>query len=225
MGIFFKGKDRFGIPENDNGETVVLLHGLFTGAYIMAPLARHLRKCGYRTAAYDYPTVTQELPPLGEGLAAFLNAERFNTAAKIHFVTHSMGGLLFRAAVNDISPERRKQIGRVVMIAPPNKGSDMAALAVKAVPGARHIVAAIHNLSSAPDSFANTFPEPPHSCEIGVIAASCDWEVRRPYTHLTHEWAHIVLKGTHTGILFSAEAAEQTRCFIQNGKFKEGRAS
>ena len=57
MGIFFKGKDRFGIPENDNGETVVLLHGLFTGnadTVLSYMIIRRLRR-NFRRWGKDLP--------------------------------------------------------------------------------------------------------------------------------------------------------------------------
>ena len=104
------------------------------------------------------------------------------------------------------------------MIAPPNRGSDTAALAVRLVPGAEHLVAPIRDLSSSPDSFANTFPVPDGMPETGIIAASHDRRVRLEYTGLEH-CPRIVLPGGHNKVLFRPETAEQTFRFIIAGSF------
>ena len=104
------------------------------------------------------------------------------------------------------------------MVAPPNRGSDTAALAVKLVPGAEHLVAPIRDLSSATDSFANTFHVPDGMPETGIIAASHDRRVRLEYTVLGN-YPRIVLPGGHNEVLFLPETAEQAFRFITAGSF------
>ena len=215
---YFRATHRISKPDTPPEGTVVLIHGLFLASFIMDRIARHFLRHGWQVVHYDYPTMRKNIPAHGADLAGFLNSPLFDDIPRIDFVTHSMGGLLLRCAAGSLTDVRRNQLGRAVMVAPPNRGSDTAALGVKLVPGAEHLVAPVRDLSSAPDSFANTFPVPDAMPETGIIAASHDRRVRLEYTALA-DCPRIVLPAGHTGVLFLRETAEQAFRFITAGSF------
>lgn len=199
--------------------TVIMIHGLFVGSYVFRYLSDRFRQRGWTVALYDYPTVRRDLPEHATRLARELESARFDASGPLHFVTHSMGALVLRGALGELSEERLACLGRAVMIAPPNRGSDSAARAEKWLPGVRKLVAPIHDLSSVPDSFANTAPMPQTRLEIGIIAAASDRRVRIEYTHLDCMRDHRVLPGAHTWILFRRATFDQTWNFLCSGKF------
>ena len=103
-------------------ECVILLHGLARTSRAMEDMEEALEENGYRVANVGYPSrdyAIEELAPMAidEGL------ERCGDAATVHFVTHSLGGILVRYYYADHDVER---VGRVVMLAPPNQGSKVA---------------------------------------------------------------------------------------------------
>jgi hypothetical protein len=147
---------------------------------------------------------------LNEDIAVTLATSRFE---RLHFVTHSLGSIIVRAMLRE---GRLPQLGRVVMLAPPNAGSHMA-WALSPVLG--WLCPVLREISTAPNSYVNQLGAPSWK-EIGVIAASNDWMVRRRSTHLETQLDHIVIRGDHIRLPLLRETAEQVVHFLNKGAFR-----
>ncbi len=101
--------------------TVVLLHGLGRTHRSMSTMAAALEAEGYRVVNIGYPSRHHTVSALADSVAAELDACCAGEE-RIHFVTHSLGGILVRTYQGSHGRER---IGRVVMLSPPNRGSEI----------------------------------------------------------------------------------------------------
>jgi pimeloyl-ACP methyl ester carboxylesterase len=104
-------------------ESVVLLHGLARTADSMSRMAGALEAAGYHVCNVSYPSRQHSIEELTtDFVAPAVRACRSSEMDTVHFVTHALGGILVRQLAKS-APDLK--IGRVVMLSPPNHGSEV----------------------------------------------------------------------------------------------------
>jgi hypothetical protein len=212
-------------------DTVVLLHGLGRTNLSMLRLAGALERDGYAVVSVSYSSRTRSIETLAtEWLPAQLAL--IPTTNRVHFVTHSMGGIVLRAWLRDCGAP--PNLGRVVMLAPPNAGSEIADALAGFAPyrwatganGGRLGIGA----SALPRALGPWLAD---AAELGIIAGGrCanpllgaivprpnDGKVSVAATHLAGERDHVVLPYSHTWLGWHGATIAQVRAFLHEGRF------
>ncbi len=213
-------------------ECVVLLHGLARTSSSLNKMQKALREDGYLTANVDYPSREYEIEELAniaveDGLKTCRAGE---AVEKIHFVTHSLGGILVRQY---LSTEQIPELGRVVMLGPPNQGSN-AADDLDGLPGFDLVNGlAGHQLGKGKDSVPLALG--PVDFELGVIAGNRtidpitsavlenpdDGRVSVEDTKVEGMDDFVIVEHSHAFMMRMRIPIELTLLFLRTGKFSD----
>ena len=211
-------------------ETVILLHGMGRTKRSMNKLEKFLSRNGYHILNLEYPSTLKPIQTLVENhLAPVVVRRQQENPGKIHVVTHSLGGILIRQYLQiHTLPEG----SRVVMLSPPNKGSELADYLRDLWLYKWRNGPAGQQLGTGPRSVPNTLR--PVDAEIGVITGnrsfnplfsqlipgSDDGKVSVERARLDEMKDFIVIPATHTFIMRNSMALEQVLYFLENGEFR-----
>ena len=213
-------------------ETVVLLHGVAMPALEMHPVARALAAAGYRVINLPYPSRSFTIEQLAHDyLPAQLHACGADAAPRLHFVAHSMGGLVVRLYLQEHKPAN---LGRVVLLAPPNAGSPVADRLNRSALCRWLIGPNLARLGTSTAAALAPKLAPP-DYEVGIIAGNTsinpvfshwqngasDGAVSVDSARLAGARDFLVVPYSHTLMLWHEATAAQVLAFLRTGRFSE----
>lgn len=213
-----------------DNEAVVLVHGIGRTNASMRKVEEFLRPRGYQVWNFNYPSTKHTIFELStQYLHPFIQECCQRAEQPVHFVTHSMGGLLVRAYLHKHPLPRA---GRVVMLAPPNQGSEVADW-LKEFPMYHWFLGpAGQELGTGADSLAARLG--PIRFELGVIAGdrsinlinsirlpgADDGKVTVERTKVAGMKDFWLVHDNHTFMMRNAEVLRQIEHFLQRGQFR-----
>jgi len=212
-------------------ESVILLHGLARSPRSMRHMQEALTDAGYRVYNLDYPTTGKNVQQLtDEHLAPLVVRCQFANPPKLHFVAHSLGNIVLRQYFKD---HRLHNAGRLVMLGPPNQGSEV----VDKLGGFALFDwingPAGQQLGTGNEALPATLPPPP--LETGVIAGrhsinwilSClipgpdDGKVSIEHTQFKGMRDFITVPVSHPFLMRDRDVIRLTLHFLQHGRFEQ----
>ena len=217
------------VPAVD-GPTVIVLHGLGEGRWSMRPLVKHLRKeLDATILSFGYASTGAGLDAHGRALADVIR--QLPAADHVSFVGHSMGNLVVRRWLSIAPPEDVARMRRMVMLGPPNQGSDLARMV-----GRVGILASL--ASGAGRELVLEWPKisaelavPP--CPFGIVAGGKgdergyssllpgddDAVVRVAETHLPGAQDFLLVPVRHAAMMQHPDVQRATSAFLETGGF------
>jgi pimeloyl-ACP methyl ester carboxylesterase len=205
--------------------TVLLVHGLWMSGFELTVLKRRIEADPqFRAVTFSYRSIAGTMNDHVRALADFAVAQK---TQQLHFIGHSLGGLVILRALQlaaDLPP------GRAVLLGTPSQGC-RAARRIARWPFGKQILGAAVN-EDIVECVSRQWSGPR---DVGVIAGSKGLGMGRLIANLDgpHDGTvlveetllpgakdHIVLSTSHTGMLFSAEVAEQATYFLREGRFR-----
>ena len=222
-------------PGNPDEPThcVVLLHGIGGFALLLKSMELSLEEQGYFVANVTYSSLADPIESLAvEAVEEGLGKCAAQGLSRIHFVTHSMGGILVRQY---LSQESIEGLERVVMLAPPNQGSRFADYLGDSPLGKVYEPDALAQLGTGEESVPRRLEAP--DFELGVIAGTrnlrklipgtpsepSDGVVTIEETRAPGMKDFLLAPATHTTIVWNDEVQRQTAHFLRNGQFDHSR--
>jgi pimeloyl-ACP methyl ester carboxylesterase len=208
---------------------VILLHGMARSSQSMNKIEKALLREGYQVINIDYPSTSANIETLTEQIFESLEPQIRN-ASKVHFVTHSLGGIILRQHLekHDIA-----NLGRVVMLAPPSRGSE-----VTDKLGSTFLYQWINGpagnqLGTGTDSLPLRLKDP--DFELGIIAGDRsinpilsmlipgpnDGKVSLARVKPSRYTDYIQLHVTHACMMWNRAVIDQTRHFLKHGAFEQ----
>lgn len=217
------------------GDYVVLLHGIGRSKASMASCARAAAAADYVPVNLDYPSRRYDFDTLAGWLADALATHCPDPGKAIHFITHSMGGVLLRLY---LTRHRPPNLGRVVMLAPPNHGSEIVDL-LKGHGVLNDVFKAIfgpagQQLGTPADADSIIRALGPVDYPVGVIIGKAglnpvrvwlfdtpsDGTVTVESSKVEGMVDHLVLDASHSFIMYSSDVISQAMHFLAHGHFE-----
>jgi pimeloyl-ACP methyl ester carboxylesterase len=215
---------------NEGSAKVVLLHGLGRSEMAMLQLESALTAAGFDVYSFGYPSNDQAPEVLVDMVSEKIDACCSKRRETVHFVGHSLGGLLIRAYLGRQRPPR---LGRVVLLGVPNKGSELADAQqyVSLSEALLHLAGpAAKALRTGPEGFAASLPAPDYP--VGVIAGTRDNPVSNEWLPVPNDGMVSVASArlevmtdfmtfgvTHWGLRTEPAVAAQVVEFLRRGEF------
>lgn len=217
-------------PASAHGKDgVVLLHGISRTARSFRKMQTALERAGFATLNLDYASRRKALEALAEDIHPAIQRFADGIDGSVHFVCHSMGGLLARVY---IARHRPKRLGHVVMLGTPNSGSEIADRLKNFGAYRAFFGPAGQQLGTERNQAINAlFPSLDYS--VGIIAGNRsidpvagtmlpkphDGRVSVESTGIDGMADHIVVDTSHPWLVRNSLAIAQAIAFLQDGTF------
>jgi hypothetical protein len=218
-----------------SGSTVIVLHGLGEGRKSMQPLVEHLRASLDATVlSFGYASTKAAIADHGRALAGVVAG--LPAADRVSFVGHSLGNLVVRSWMSQAAPADIKRLERMVMLGPPNQGSDLARMAAKVWVLAALSEGAARDLVVDWNKVGPTLPAP--HCPFGIVAGGKgddagfspllagddDAVVRVDETRLDGADGFLVVPVHHAAMMRHPDVQRAVTAFLETGRFPEAPA-